>query len=283
MESKDMRTEELRDFDKRLSAINKNFAHSLFLSEQFVIDNSELISSNPEALSGKVYTNNPYSKSFNYRLKDIPEAINDYRDSAFTSFYLTIYSTFDLYVENLFTLVSAILPKSWRRPDNTPTLYAIFLYLGSIITNHIDQNELETLDYIRWRRNSLVHADGKPSPSLSGVIKNKGRKLNLYWQNAGIKLTAVDFASKRIDQFHSREIVDIIQLLRAVAKKIDQEALTLLKKANILDYILRDFKVDFAKEINERPRARVENIFAAIAKRKFDIDKKDINFVTLAL
>lgn len=49
-----MRTEEFKDFDTKLSTINKNFSHGLFLSEQFLIDNTQLIAESGEALSDAI-------------------------------------------------------------------------------------------------------------------------------------------------------------------------------------------------------------------------------------
>jgi hypothetical protein len=66
-----MRTEEFKDFDTKLSTTNKNFSHGLFLSEQFLIDNAQLIAERGEALSRDIYTSNRYREKFNYRLKSL--------------------------------------------------------------------------------------------------------------------------------------------------------------------------------------------------------------------
>jgi len=274
-----MRTEDFKDFETRLSTINKLFSHSLFLSEQFLIDNSEIIRNYPETLSGDIYAYNVHSKNFNYKLRHVPNVINEFQSLSFISFYIFIYSTFESYVESLYQLVRAIRPKErWVRPEDTPTLDVIFLYLDSGIASHLGSKERDTLKYIRLRRNCLVHADGKPSSRLSDLIGTKGRTLNEFWRGLIPRLSTIDFSSGEINQFRPREIIDIILILRTIAKRIDQEVLTLLKKEAILEFILSDFKVTFAKEIKGNSRDRVENMFAAVAKRKFNVEKKDIDF-----
>ena len=276
-----MRTEEFRDFERKLSAINRNFSHGLFLSEQFLIDNALLIANNAQALSKDVYTNNRYRVKFNYRLKNIPNEITQYQKASFISFYVFIYSAFELYTEDLFTLVGKILLTRSKRPKQASTLEAIFLTLGTVISRHLNTSEIDTLDYIRLRRNCLVHADGRPSARLLRLANTKGHQLKRYWQSSRTQLNIIDFSAPDIGQFDEREIIDSIMLLRELAKRIDQAVLSLLKREAIIAYILRDFQKDFAKDIKSKPRRRLESMFASIAKRRFNIDRNEINFAAL--
>jgi len=276
-----MRTEEFRDFERKLSAINRNFSHGLFLSEQFLIDNAQLIANNAEALSKDVYANNRYREKFNYRLKNIPDEINHYQKASFISFYVFIYSAFELYTKDLATLVSNILLTHLKKPKQTSTLEAIFLTLGTVISKHLNISEIDTLKYIRLRRNCLVHADGQPSPPLLHLVDTKGHQLKGYWQSSRIQLNIIDFSASDIWQFDEREIIDSIMLLRELSKRIDQAVLSHLRREDILAYILRDFQADFAKDIKSKPRNRLESMFASIAKRRFNIDRNDLNFATL--
>jgi hypothetical protein len=137
------------------------------------------------------------------------------------------------------------------------------------------------MDYIRLRRNCLVHADGRPSSKLLTLIKTNGQQLNRYWQGTSVQLNIIDFSACDIGQFEEREIIDGILILRTLTKKIDQAVLTRLRKDDILAYILRDFQRDFAEAIKSKLRRRLENMFASIAKRRFNIDRNDINFAAL--
>ncbi len=276
-----MRTEELKNFKERLSAINRNFSHGLFLSEQFLIDNSELLKSESEALSREIYIKNSYRAHFNYKLKDIPEEIKEYQKSTFISFYVFMYSAFELYIENFSIFIGEIMKNKVKKINNISELECVFIYFGKNIRTYINPEELETLDYIRLRRNCLVHANGKPSKILIRLITTKGHQLNAYWQNTRIKPNTIDFSSVQIEQFSEREIIDSIMILRELASKIDQKVLSFLGKKRIIDHVLCDFKVNFAKDIREKPRTRIESMFANIVKRRFDIEKKDISFSTL--
>jgi hypothetical protein len=110
-----MRTEGLRDFEDKLILINKNFSQGLFLSEQLLIESRR---NNPEAFIRELFIANDYNKNFDYKLEEIPAQIEMYRRSLSVSLYVFILSAFELYVESLSELVSAILPE---RPRPGPT------------------------------------------------------------------------------------------------------------------------------------------------------------------
>src|SRR5947209_4588789 len=142
-----MRTEEFKDFDTKLSTINKNFSHGLFLSEQFLIDNAQLIAGSGEALSRDVYIGNKYREKFNYRLKSLPEEIKEYQKASFISFYVFMYSAFELYIEDLATLLNNILPTGLHKSDRENFLDAIFRSLGTHSNQYLNQSETDTMDY----------------------------------------------------------------------------------------------------------------------------------------
>ena len=276
-----MRTEEFRDFDRKLSTINKNFSHGLFLSEQFLIDNAQLIANSGEAFSRDVYTSNSHREKFNYRLKSLPDELKEYQKASFISFYVFMYSAFELYIEDLATFVKNIFPTDLHKSDRENFLEAIFRSMGTNINHYLNTSEIDTMDYIRLRRNCLIHADGRPSPKLLKLMNTKGQQLNRYWKSTRVQLNIIDFSAIEIGQFEEREIIDGILILRELAKKIDQAVLSRFRKEDILAYILRDFQKDFAEDIKSKPRRRLENMFASIAKRKFNIDRNDINFAVL--
>jgi hypothetical protein len=164
-------------------------------------------------------------------------------------------------------------------------LYSDFLFqpwANPNINQHLNKSEIDTMKYIRLRRNRLIHADGQPSPTLLILMNTEGQQLNEYWKSTGVQLNIIDFSAIDIGQFEEREIIDSILILRELAKKIDQAVLSRLRKEDILAYILRDFQKDFAEDIKSKPRRRLENMFASMAKRRFNIDRNDINFAVLS-
>ena len=276
-----MRTEELRDFDRKVSTINKNFSHGLFLSEQFLLDNAQKIADRGEAFSRDEYTSNSYREKFNYRLKSLPDEIKEYQKASFISFYVFMYSAFELYIEELAAFVKNILTTGLHKSNKENFLEAIFRSLGTNINQNLNTSEIDTMDYIRLRRNRLIHADGQPSQTLLTLMTTKGQQLNEYWKSTRVQLNIIDFSAIDIGQFEEREIIDGILILRELAKKIDQAVLSRFRKEDILAYILDDFQKVFVEAIKSKPKRRLENMFASIAKRRFNIDRNDINFAVL--
>jgi hypothetical protein len=195
-----MRTEKFRDFDRKLSTINKNFSHGLFLSEQFLVDNAQLIADSGEAFSRDIYTNNSYREKFNYRLASLPEHIKEYQKASFISFYVFIYSAFDLYIEDLAKLMHLILPTVWHKSDKENFLNALFRYLN--------QSEIDTLDYVRLRRNCLVHGNHVlPHP----LGKRYRKSLSFTWSGAHFREQIFSQCSTGSGDWHRVPIVPSVK------------------------------------------------------------------------
>jgi hypothetical protein len=275
-----MRTYLLKAFEEKNSAINRNFTHALFVNEQFLTDNAYLINSKSEALTRDIYVNNSYKGMFNYRMKHVPDVVDDYKDFFTSSSCIFLYSFFETYIEDIFDLVGEIRGSKCKKKNNTSTLESLFLCLGSTVTSNLNQNEMDTLDYIRLRRNSIVHAEGKPSPTLSILVTSKGANLNHYWQK-DFRLYGLDFSLATTAVFTEKELIDLIRLTRKLAFTIDRKVLSLLNNQDIISYLLREFKIQFASDIKQRTRSKLERKFAKFVKMRFNIEEKDINFATL--
>jgi hypothetical protein len=255
-----------------------HLTHALFIGEQFLVDNSSILDQEPESFTSTIYTANKYNRKFNYRLKRIREIYGEYQSFLLVSSYVFAYSVFDLYQEDVFNLVGEIRGAKCKELQDTSLLESLFTCLGSTSLKHFDKNEIDTMNYIRWRRNCLIHAEGKPSASLVSLIKNEGPKINKFWQGQGVDLQSLDFSSKSVESFSESELIAILVIMRNLAAKIDQQVLGLLKLDDVVSFAVSEFKKLFADKIKQRTKSRVENMFANFIRMKFDISKKDLDF-----
>lgn len=276
-----MRTEEYQNFDRKLSTINRNFTHGLFLGEQFLVDHSKQIRKFPETMTSVLFTKNSYHKKFNFRLKNIPSEIINYQKASFEGFYIFMYSIYELYTEDLFEFVGDVLKKKMIKHKNNSYLENIFNNIGIPINSIISNRDINTLEYIRLRRNSLVHASGIPSKKLLDLITNDGQKMNNHWKSTTIKLKLLDFSLAPVKDFDEEEIIDSIMILRDIVRRIDNALLNTIEKENLINYLILLFKKDFKKVAKARPRRVMERKFLRFAEMKLNIKKNEIDFTKL--
>jgi hypothetical protein len=192
-------------------------------------------------------------------------------------------------------VIACVTPaKERRKPEQISSLEASFWLCGSSLYEQIGEqetdreNRIATLYYFIWKRNCLMHADGKPDEKLLSLISEKGKELNLYWKRQETRPgkhfipNDLDFFSKRINAFHrpdsveeqkkpkkpSQEIIDVLQIFGVLARRIDRQVLTFLRTEDILEHIiLPDFKVRYANVIWEESKKKAAN----------DLKKKAVN------
>jgi hypothetical protein len=275
-----MRTQSLRDSLSKISSINRQLTHAFFIGEQFLSDNSSIIAKNPIAFTSIVFSANTHKDKFNYRLNEINDVYLEYKAFLFTSSFIFVYSTFEQYQVSLFDLVGNIKNNHCQELKNISVLESLFVCLNSKIGNHFDQYEIYTLDYIRWRRNCLIHAEGTPRPSLLALISKNGKQLNSFWHGI-LNLNSLDFSSRTVEQFSESEFIEILRIIRYLMAKIDAEVLRLVGQNVIISFALSEFKTLFADKIKNRTQERTETMFSNYIQRKFGIERKDLNFSTI--
>lgn len=284
-----MRTFLLRELDKQLFRINRGLSHTLFISEQFLIDQSALIAKQPDLQSSDAFKKNAYSQAFNYKLSEIALVIKDFQEFSSRSFYTFLYSAFELYVTELLRLTSELtklpLPNKKKlsaQGEVNKALEETFLLLGLDYLKELDQHQRNTIDYIRWRRNGIVHAEGKVPPELVKLIISEGVNIDSYWAITKVKPRTLSFATTPSQTFSPNEIIELIRVVRELSEVIDKRVLAAVNTTDIIDYVLSEFRKDHKLDIRGKPRARVENIFGVYMNRKFGLDKRVINMSLIA-
>lgn len=283
-----MRTILLQDLKRKLSAVNRNFSHGLFITEQFLIDNKRLIAGDQAGFSGDIFVENSFSKQFNYKMSDLAAAIDEYRKETFVSFYILAYTSLEVYTSNVSDLTAAILSATppndkslTTKGDINRNLEKALIMAGSSWIATMGSQEQHTLDYIRLRRNTLVHNEGNVSLLLKDLIRDHGLSLNAYWRDEGVALRSTDFTVLPTRVFSAEEIIDEIILLREISERFDNRLLHTIGRPTIINYIVDQFKKEYTKEIKQKSKDRVINMLLARANREFGLDRHDINVTTI--
>jgi hypothetical protein len=260
-----MRSEALRTFLSQASDLNRNLTQALFVNEQFFIDHEAQLDGNPRTLTSEQFDDNPYREQFNWRLGELISERHALEAFLFKSTFVFLYSAFDAFTEELYVFTCTILHKQ-RHEGHDSWIGACFQTLGTTSEKKLESEVLSTLEYMRWRRNRLVHNDGSPSQDLRGLIKNKGTDLDRWWTGKLGSLKRLSFANEETKTFSQDELIDLIRVYREMANLIDSVVLDRLGTDLILEHLSREFKEHFGNQLKSWERSRRESKFRGYAK-----------------
>lgn len=237
-----MRSPEIKEFYQQLSELNNHFSHYFFVWEQFHIDNKETIEKNKTELTTSVYTENKNARQFRVRLENLENANNETNSFILRSLYILAYTQFEIYTRELYEFCRKInnnlpnLKVKERVPDK------IFEYLEIKSTIEFEPQELLTFDYLRLRRNRIVHSGDKSEGILAELKRQRGNSLNRFWNEKFNKgLVGLNFKAENITHFEKNEIFDVINIYRKLIKKIDRLILKKIGRNQIIEYLKTEF------------------------------------------
>lgn len=287
-----MRTQEIKEFESHLSMLNRSYSHYLFVWDQFSIDQADNIDRFGMKLTTEFYSKNTSSKQFNVGLFSLTASHIDAEQLILKSIYLLAYGYFDDYLIQLhkylqsFDLEIKDLQQRIEEGslDNNDQIVfdKLLNRLGGATHNHFDEQEILTLDYMRLRRNRIVHRSTTVQGAILTLISQHGAKLNLYWDSHLSKgRYKIDFTRKIIEEFERHELFDLINILRKIAWKVDSLATEKIGRSNLISRIFSIFVESKIAEWSGLSESRKQRMFAAFCKSTFGIAATDEDYVNL--
>ena len=271
-----MRTKQLLNLHKELSELNCHYSHYLFISEQFSKENSELIKRNGEQFVETVYKENIFASQFNVRLNELPQEIEKTKQFIIRSFYLLSFSNFEIFCRDIYHFIAQF--------KKLAELHTKYSPINQIIENlslkdDFSKEEINTLIYLKLRRNALIHRDSKRAAQgeLIKHIKATGKDLNKFWRKQKVKITDLDF-SRRNNFFYCSEktAIELINIIRRLAEKLDFTIIQKIDENKLLELIVNDFKSTYSDSVKGNNLIKKFNHFALI-EYGAKIDKQKIN------
>ncbi|MFA1710252.1 hypothetical protein ACDX66_00885 [Peribacillus frigoritolerans] len=222
-----------------ISQINNNLSFYLFIMEGFEKESIELMQNNPELFLKELYSDNRHSEALNIKGAEFSTHSNVYKNELYKNIYINLYSYMDFYFDSILSLVRKVLTfeganTQIKKEQELSTLQKIIKLL-KMTTNDINDfnNLLNTYDYVRFRRNCLMHNAGESTKSLNNIIKTQGNDLTKYWESKLLrkKDSVVEDASKtktkfnleynffenEISEFTSNEMIALFNVFRKLS------------------------------------------------------------------
>jgi len=223
-----MKTAEIKDFYKILSELNNSFTHYSLVWNQFGLDYAEMFKT--ETLTKDYFKENPYGKKHNIKFGELQAEHVKTNGTLIQGIFLLIYTHFESYLKEVIVFSSKVDEKIKPLESKLENIEEDYLLIDKVF-NRIGVDKTlfkkeysDTLDYIRLKRNRLIHSNSENiSNSLNEIIKSNGSSLNKFWNNLlPSDLQGIDFSSKtNANELDFSIIIDIINIFRGISGEVD--------------------------------------------------------------
>lgn len=242
----------LKNFQNNLSDINKYLSYYVFISSQFLQQNSSLVEKNPDKLTTEIFSDNTLSKQFDVKLNLLKSHTADTDKFVFDSLFL--YSCFELdnYFKDIYKYIQTVerffenQGKALDNFSNKITELVTFESLNQIIENlnistdtSFTENDYLTFEYFRLRRNTIAHRniEARYSGSMKTFIEKNGATLNEYWNKSTTVVKRLDFTSDNLLFGEKDSVVDVINILRDTTPKIEEKIVTKITDEEWVEFL----------------------------------------------
>ncbi|OJW77582.1 MAG: hypothetical protein BGO69_11800 [Bacteroidetes bacterium 46-16] len=248
-----MKTKQLRILLQELSGLNNSFTHYFFVWTQFTLDYRQVIAANGDKFTSAIFQENSFSKKQNIELAKLDKEHMKTNDTLLNGIFTLIYSSFENYLNDIYSLAKNIdssLPElNEGKFENDDILVLKVFNRLKINQEKVEHKYLMTLDYIRLKRNRLIHQSSpKISRSLRDIINKMGQELNFFWNKVLPKqLRGIDFTSNdNANQITYNILIDALNIIRGIANYVDEVVLSTFQQS---EFLLKEVLVEF-KNIN---------------------------------
>lgn len=281
-----MKSRQLKILLQELSDLNNSFTHYFFVWTQFSLDYSQAISDNKNKLTSDIFKENAFSKKHNIELSKLSDEHNKTNETLLNGIFTLIYSSFENYLTDIYSVAKKIdnsLPElNEEKFENDDILVLKVLNRLNIKQEDIEEKYLQTLDYIRLKRNRLIHQSSTNiSRSLREIINKNGTELNAFWNNILPKLLqGIDFSNnENANQITYNILIDALNIFRGISNYLDN---MILKNFNLQEFLIKEVFVEF-KSTNGYKNftltdARNKRKFLGFCKTEYGFEPTEYDF-----
>ncbi|PCJ84764.1 MAG: hypothetical protein COA57_08720 [Flavobacteriales bacterium] len=235
------------ELNKRLSEFGTN-AHSLFTPD--------------------VFAQNSMASRINVTIGDLPRFQELNQTFTFGAYISTSYEVISYYLRDSLDYLQSIEPLTFQLTNDRQLEEKYSLTLTSSGCSPIQRELIDTLKYIRLRRNHFTHLADGLDPHFANLIATSGITLNNFWAGTIIGL---DFTSTNVLMFNESETIDILMLLRIIVERLDAYLASNLSATGIITFIAdREFSSKPQRINNDVVKQRISKV-KTLGKKDFGI------------
>ncbi len=262
-----MRTPHLLTFCSSISAINNHFSHAAFIFEQFSLDNKDRVKRHPNKLTKEVYSQNEYALQFNVKLSNLETQALASKNFITDSLFVFANTYFEVYLKDLFFFYQTLTGEKLGELPERSIFSNVLGKLGINADSDLNNLTLSTFEYLKLRRNAVMHRDrskyfqgsfvdlikgtfGKSNNNHSFRAKQlNGSQLNAEWKKhrentgKGYTIHSFNFHNSKQADISFEELCDILNFFRLFAAEIDRLVLGKVDRGKLIAYCMAQYKI----------------------------------------
>lgn len=228
-----------------------------------------------DQFTSDLFSKNPYSPKINVTLDKLRNFQLENEDFTLAAYFSTCYEVASGYYDLIIELLSEINSTTFvRSNDRRPELELYNSLVGSGYSLP-DYELIETLTYIRLRRNHFIHLNGTLKETFSNLIRDRGVDLNNYWGRRNPPQNRLDFSSNNIHNFEHEEVIQLLGLIMIIFEELDGHIASLLDKRGVLTYIAKQRFGTRPKRMNSDIAKQQAQVIQKIARLEFGLESTE--------
>lgn len=242
-----MKTSLLKKYIDRLASLNDQLCFFQFNRNELNKRLNDFGSKAGELYTPDLFVNNVMAPRINVTINELPKFQELNEKFTFGAYISTSYEVTSYYLRDSLDILCQFNPSTYVVTNDNQLEEKYVLTLNSSSCTLPPRELIDTIKYIRLRRNLFTHIADSISTPMNNLIQTQGANLNSYWSHT---LTGLDFESTDVLDFGESETIDILKLLRIIVETLDENLANNLSKEGIITFLAHEQFASKPQRIN---------------------------------
>jgi hypothetical protein len=231
----------LKDCLKKITSLSDQLWYYFFLTENLNLSLGSFSEKAKEGFTTDLFSSNNYSKRIHVKAKNIPIFQDENKNLTCGAYFATCYEILAKYIEEGITFLGTCQQLNLKYSKSEDPEAALNRMFATEFKTNLPEYILDTLKYLRLRRNHYTHISFSPSQNLQKFLNERSDSLNSKWYPNG-HLNKLDFGKPLMRDFAEIETIELLKVSRIVCTSIDQFIVSLIEPEKLIRFlVIREF------------------------------------------
>jgi len=223
---------------ERIDKFNDQLWYYLFATEELNNQLQRFTDAAKQNYVEDLFNNNQFKRRIHVRVSSLSSHQRENKNLTFGAYISACYEIGSKYLTLAYNTLKSfnnILTHNWDSslgPEGN-----IQALLQSAGLPSINRNYIDTITYLRLRRNHHTHINDSINAPLQSLITSSAARLNTFWRQPRNAVN-LDFTRILIRSFGQDETFQLIKVLRICLQEMDENIAALLNKNKVIEYIV---------------------------------------------
>ena len=250
-----MKTQFLKINIEKISSLNDQLWFYLFAIEELNKDFKRFSDHAKSLYTSDLFKDNPHSCRIDIPVVKLPKHQKDNQNITLGIYFATCYEILAQYIKNIYDTLKSFNSITYTTNPRKGLEENLQIM---IVTNGLTPIKLEiinTIKYLRLRRNHFTHIIESANPSLANFKMSICPSLNMFWQGRST-ISKLDFTKSLIRDFGVEETFELIKLIRICLQEVDNHIALLLNINSVITDLIKRYKNSNNEKFKRIPLSR---------------------------